>query len=78
MVSFNSARELGSQDPLRQVRDALIPLENVLTAHPEEKLDQVSARLGTGRAALVLRDGELVGAITGSGLARWASSSRAR
>jgi Zn-dependent protease len=78
MVSFNSARELGSQDPLRPVRDALIPLENVLTAHPDETLDQVSARLGTGRAALVLRDGELVGAITGSGLARWASSTRAR
>ena len=78
MVSFNSARDLGSQDPLRPVRDALIPLENVLTAHPDETLDQVSARLGTGRAALVLRDGELVGAITGSGLARWANSSRAR
>jgi Zn-dependent protease len=78
MVSFNSAREHGSQDPLLPVRAALIPLENVLTAHPNEPLDQVSARLGTGRAALVLRDGELVGAITGSGLARWASSSRAR
>jgi Zn-dependent protease len=78
MVSFNSAREHGSQDPLLPVRAALIPLENVLTARPDEPLDQVSARLGTGRAALVLRDGELVGAITGSGLARWASSSRTR
>jgi Zn-dependent protease len=78
MVSFNSAREHGSQNPLLPVRAALIPLENVLTAHPDEPLDQVSARLGTGRAALVLRDGELVGAITGSGLARWASSSRTR
>jgi Zn-dependent protease len=78
MVSFNSAREHGSQDPLLPVRAALIPLENVLTARPDEPLDQVSARLGTGRAALVLRDGELVGAITGSGLARWASSTRAR
>jgi Zn-dependent protease len=78
MVSFNSAREHGSRDPLLPVRSALIPLENVLTAHPDEPLDQVSARLGTGRAALVLRDGELVGAITGSGLARWASSSRTR
>jgi len=78
MVSFNSAREHGSRDPLLPVRAALIPLENVLTAHPDEPLDQVSTRLGTGRAALVLRDGELVGAITGSGLARWASSSRTR
>ncbi len=77
MISFNSSRDLGGRDPLRPARDALIPLEHVLVAHPEETLEEVSARLGTGRAALVLREGHLVGAITGGGVRRWATS-RAR
>jgi Zn-dependent protease len=73
MISFNSARELGGRDPLRPARDAIIPLEHVLVARPDERLDEVSARLGNDRAALVLRDGRLVGAISGSGLYRWAA-----
>jgi Zn-dependent protease len=77
MVSFNSARAIGMDDPMRPVRDALIPLEHVLVAHPEERLEAVSRRLGTTRAALVLRDGRLVGAITGGGMYRWALSHRA-
>ena len=74
MVSFGSAREVGMHDPLRPARDAVIPLENVLTTSPDEPLDHVAARLGAGQAALVLRDGALVGAITGGGLARWAAA----
>jgi Zn-dependent protease len=74
MISFSSARGLGATDPLRPVREALIPLEQVLTAHPDERLDDVSARLGAGAAALVLRDGYLVGAITGGTVYRWATS----
>src|SRR4029453_2008913 len=73
MISLNSARALGGRDPLRPARDAIIPLQHVLVAHPDERLDEVSARLGTDRAALVLRDGRLVGAISGSGLYRWAA-----
>jgi Zn-dependent protease len=76
MISFDSARELGGRDPLRPARDALIPLEQVLVARPEERLDQVSERLGAEGAALVLHDGALVGAITGTGLYRWAARSR--
>lgn len=76
MISFASARELGASDPLRPARDAVIPLEHVLVAHPDERLDEVSARLGSERAALVLRDGQLVGAISGSGLYRWAARAR--
>jgi len=74
MLSFDSAREIGAQDPLRPVRDALIPLSQVLVAAPDENLDSVSKRLGTSGAALVLRDGELVGAITGRGIYLWALS----
>lgn len=74
MISFSSARELGATDPLRPARDAVIPLEQVLVAHPDESLEAVSARLGTRMTALVLREGQLVGAITGGGVYRWASS----
>lgn len=74
MISFNAARALGAQDPLRPVREAMIPLERVLIAHPDERLDQVSGRLGPSRAAIVLRDGALVGAISGGGVVRWATS----
>jgi len=76
MVSFGSAREVGAEDPLRPVRDALIPLAQVVLAHPDDRLDEVAAKLGAGRAALVLREGELVGAITGGGVQRWATSRR--
>ncbi len=76
MVSFGSAREVGAQDPLLPVRDALIPLEDVLITAPDERLDIVSERLGAGRAALVLRDGELVGAVSGRSVYAWATTSR--
>ena len=76
MISFTSARELGARDPLRPARDAVIPLEHVLVASPDERLDEVAARLGTERAALVLRGRQLVGSISGSGLYRWAERAR--
>jgi Zn-dependent protease len=71
MISFSSAREVGAVDPLRLVRDATIPLDRVLVADPAESLERLIARLGTERAALVLSDGRLVGAITGSALERY-------
>ncbi len=74
MVSFGSAREVGAQDPLKMVRDALIPLDQVLVASPDERLDVVSDRLGAGRAALVLRDGELVGTVSGRSVYSWATT----
>lgn len=76
MVSFSSARELGAEDPLRPVRDAVIPLTQVILAHPDDPLDQVSQRLGSNRAALVLREGELVGAISSASLHRFARIGR--
>jgi CBS domain-containing protein len=71
MISFNSARQVGQHDPLRPARDALIPLSQVITTQMDDPLDEAAARLGPGRAALVLRDGQLVGAITGQAVARW-------
>lgn len=76
MISFTSARELGARDPLRPARDAVIPLDHVLVASPDDSLADVAARLGTERAALVLRGRQLVGSISGSGLYRWAARAR--
>jgi Zn-dependent protease len=76
MLTFGSARDVGMVDPLRPVRDAVIPLSQVLTVDVSEPLEQVVARLGAGRSALVLDDGRLVGAITGNTVARWAAGRR--
>jgi Zn-dependent protease len=77
VISFASAREIGAVDPLRPARDAAVPLEHVAVVHPDERLDEASSRLGSARAALVLRDGMLVGSLTGSAVYRWVRS-RAR
>jgi CBS domain-containing protein len=73
VVTFDSARRIGMQDPLRPVRDAVIPLQDVLTTAEEEPLERAVSRLGPGRAALVLRDGRLVGTINGRSVGRWAA-----
>ncbi|HEX9123078.1 MAG TPA: site-2 protease family protein [Actinomycetota bacterium] len=73
MISMGSARPIGQHDPLRPARDALIPLSQVVVTQMDEPLDEAAAGLGTRRAALVLRDGQLVGAITGEAVARWAA-----
>jgi Zn-dependent protease/predicted transcriptional regulator len=74
VISFESAREIGSVDPLRPAREAAVPLERVAVVHPDERLDQASTRLGRARAALVIRDGTLVGALTGGAVYRYATS----
>src|SRR4029453_18589561 len=38
-VSFESARKVGARDPVRPVRDALIPLMQTPTVSPDETLD---------------------------------------
>jgi Zn-dependent protease len=76
MISFSSARDLGGRDPLRPAREAVIPLENVLVVDPDDPLERAWERVGDGRAALVLRDGELVGALTARGMHRWVAARR--
>jgi CBS domain-containing protein len=63
-------------EPLRPVRDAVIPLSQVLTVDVSEALEEAVVRLGAGRSALVLDDGRLVGAITGGTVARWVAGRR--
>lgn len=76
VVSFDSARKLGAVDPLRRVREATIPLDQVMVVGPGEPLDAVAERLGTERAALVLEEGRLVGVISADAAYRWALAGR--
>lgn len=73
MISFTSARQLGARDPLRPAREAVIPIGDVLTATPDEPLDDVLGRFGTQSAGLVLRDGRLVGSLTAGTVYRYAT-----
>jgi Zn-dependent protease len=70
MVSLESARKAGARDPMRPVREGMSPLTQTPTFTPEERLDEVLEWLA-GREGLVLRDGELVGAIGGNDIERW-------
>jgi Zn-dependent protease len=76
LITMDSARRIGRYDPFRPARDGMIPLSQVVTTEMGEPLDRAAARLGAGRAALVLRDGQLVGSISGGGVARWMTQVR--
>lgn len=71
VVTFASARPVGIRDPSRPVRDATVPLSNIVTVGEDQPLEDVAGRLATGRAALVLRDGRLVGELSAATLSRW-------
>ena len=61
-VSMRSARRVGGRDPMRPVRDALIPLNQTTVLDPDETLDDAFEWL-SGQDGLVLEDGGLVGAL---------------
>jgi Zn-dependent protease len=61
-VSMASARRIGARNPMRSVRDALIPLNQTPVVAPTETLDEAFEWLG-GRDGLVLDQGVLVGAL---------------
>ncbi|MGZ5213910.1 MAG: CBS domain-containing protein, partial [Actinomycetota bacterium] len=69
-VSMESARRVGARDPLRPVRDAVIPLNQTTVLDPDETLDGAFEWLG-GERGLVVRDGVLVGALTPRDVEHW-------
>ena len=69
-VSFESARKIGARDPMRPVRDGMIPLMQTPTLAAEESLDDALEWLG-GRQGYVLRDGVLVGSLATDDIERW-------
>jgi Zn-dependent protease len=70
LLTFGSARRVGSVDPLRSVTEAMVPVDGSRTVQADERLDRVVERL-EGADALVLRDGELVGALSVGDVERW-------
>lgn len=69
-VSMQSARRVGARDPLRPVRDALIPLNQTTVLGPDETLDGAFEWLG-GENGLVVKEGVLVGALTARDVESW-------
>jgi CBS domain-containing protein len=72
ILTFDSARRIGKQNPLRPVREAMLPLSKARMVGVDESLDQVIEQLSDGTSALVVRDGALVGSISAADVSRWA------
>jgi Zn-dependent protease len=71
VVSMGSARRIGSRDPLRPVRDAMRPLNQVAVLDPDTRLDDAWEWLA-GRDGLVLHEGVLVGMLGPEDIGAWA------
>ena len=69
-ISMDSARKVGARDPLRTVREGMIPLNQTPVVAPTDHLDDVIEWMA-GRDALVLSGGALVGAIGPADVERW-------
>jgi Zn-dependent protease/CBS domain-containing protein len=61
------------QWPTRRVRELMVPLGDQVVVAPDARMDGVLGKLQDGEAnrVLVVQDGEVVGIITPSDLARW-------
>jgi Zn-dependent protease len=70
MVSMDSARKVGSRDPLRPVRDGMIPLSQTPIVDPTDPLYDVLEVTASGEG-LVLDHGALVGVIGPAEVDRW-------
>jgi Zn-dependent protease len=69
-ISMRSARRLGGRDPLRSVRDALIPLNQTTVLDRDETLDGAFEWLG-GKDGLVVDDGRPVGTLGPRDVEEW-------
>jgi Zn-dependent protease len=69
-VSIESARKVGSRDPLRPVRDGMAPLSQTPVVAPTDLLYDV-LEVTASREGLVLDGGVLVGAIGPADVDRW-------
>jgi Zn-dependent protease len=69
-VSMRSARRVGGRDPLRPVRDAMIPLNQTTVLDRDETLDGAFEWLG-GQDGLVVDDGRPVGTLGPRDVEEW-------
>ena len=71
VLTFDGARRLGAEDPLRPVRDAMTRPEDMPTVRADDHLDRVVDQVLGGQPAIVLRDGRAVGLVGVGELNRW-------
>jgi CBS domain-containing protein len=74
LLTFDAASKVGQVNPFAPAREAMIPLDQVTTLAVDAPLQEALQRLGGNAAALVLRDGALVGALTAGDVQRWANA----
>ncbi|HXJ63636.1 MAG TPA: site-2 protease family protein [Actinomycetota bacterium] len=79
VLTFDAAARVGSENPLRPVRDAMLPPSGVLQVGLHDKLDAVASRLAAARLpAVVLDGGRIVGQIALPDIDRWLQGRRVR
>jgi Zn-dependent protease len=72
VLTYEAAAKIGSEDPLRRVRDAMLPPTGILQVASNDKLDAVANRLTTIRLpAVVVQHGQIVGQIALPDIDRW-------
>ena len=76
LMTFDSASRVGQVNPFAPAREAMIPIDQVTTVSAEVPLQDALQQLGGNSAALVLREGQLVGALTAGDIQRWANANR--
>ena len=74
VLTFDGARRVGSLDPLRPIKEAMLGPHDVVTVDAADRLDHVVDRIDPGRPVVVLRDGSAVGSIGLGELDRWLRS----
>ncbi len=71
LLTFKSAAGVGMYDPMKPAREAMVPLDQVMVVDSGAPLEEFAGGLVAGGAALVVRDGQLVGTIAGPDVGRY-------
>jgi len=78
VLTYEAARRVGMRDPLRPVRDAMLPLNDTVTIGSEEPLDAAMDRLAGGTSLLVMQNGVVAGRLSAGTVSRWATARERR
>jgi len=76
VLTMESASEIGQHDPFRPVRDAMVPLPEIMTVRADERLDSMVRDLGSRSALVLTEDGRLIGSIRPVDVNRWLAAHR--
>jgi len=77
VLTFESAAAVGRENPLRPVRDAMLPAAGIIQVGLDDKLDSVVNRLQQVHLpAVVVQNGQIVGQIALPDVDRWLRSRR--